>query len=190
MTIPEEAQSINVGVQLDGKIADTYYLANPVLAVGDAIGGPGHYTKPSETFIPIVHISPYAWINARVTFPATKTGDTYGLTMDPYAETGGKIAPTVGQAWGQLEGINSGEVQRATGYVRLMAWFDRAAAPERSGSFLAQYVADVKSFSSMDFPLNAFDKTPDMLGTASIQTGVASDSWWNVSLEFDRFLLK
>ena len=190
MTIPDDAKSIDVGVRLDGATGDTYYLANPVFAVGGAIGGPGNYTKPSETFIPIVHISPYAWINARVTFPATNAGGVYGLTMDPYAETGGKIAPTVGQAWGQLEGINSGEVQRATGYVRLMAWFDHVTAPERSGSFLAQYVADVKSFSYMDFPLNSFDRMPDMLGTASIQTGVASDSWWNVSLEFDRFLLK
>ncbi len=190
MTIPEDVKTIDVGVQLEGEIGDTYYLANPVFAVGGAIGGPGNYTKPTETFVPIVHISPYAWINARVTFPAARTGGVYGLTMDPYAETGGKIAPTVGQAWGQLEGINSGDVQRATGYVRLMAWFDRVSALERSGSFLPQYVADVKSFSYMDFPLNSFDRTPDMLGTTSIQTGVASDSWWNVSLEFDRFLLK
>ena len=189
ITVPAGSTYLNVGVQFNGNAGDTYYLANPVFTVGSAIGGVANYTKPRELFTPIVHVSPITWVNAGFTFPATPTGGVYGFTMDPYAETGGQIAPTVGHAWGQLEGIDGGTVQVNTGYVRVLAWYDRVAAPERSGSFLPQYVAAVKSFSYMDFPLNTYDDTPAMRGTASVQTGVASDHWSNVSLEFDQFLL-
>jgi hypothetical protein len=65
-----------------------------------------------------------------------------------------------------------------------MAWYDREAAPERSGGFLAQYAADVKSFS------NSFDMPFDGTGHAVLVSGVADDSWYNVSLEFDGFYLQ
>jgi hypothetical protein len=84
-----------------------------------------------------------------------------------------------------MEGINSGTVVTGSAYVRVMAWFDRGAAPEKSGSFLPQYVANVKSFSYMDFPLDQTDATPDQLGTGIYSSSLASDAWTNVSEEID-----
>jgi hypothetical protein len=69
--------------------------------------------------------------------------------------------------------------------VRVMAWYDRGAAPAKSGSFLPQYVSNVKSFASMDFPLNQTDTAPDILGTGIYASNVTSDSWTNVSEEID-----
>ena len=190
ITVPDQPTHLDIGVQLDGAAGDTYYLADPVLAVGAVIGGHENYTKPHELLTPVVHVSPITWINRAVTFPATLRKGRFGFTVDAYAETGGQVAPTVGHAWGQLEGIDNGPVQAGTGDVRVIAWYDRATPPTLSGSFLAQYVAGIKSFSTMDFPFNTRDLDPALRGTASIQTGVASDHWYNLSLEFDRFELK
>ncbi len=84
-----------------------------------------------------------------------------------------------------MEGINSGSVVTGSAYVRVMAWFDRGAAPEKSGSFLPHYVSNVKSFAYMDFPLNQTDATPDLLGTGIYASNVTSDRWANVSEEID-----
>ena len=112
-------------------------------------------------------------------------------------------------ARGQLEGFDLGAPQTVTGYTRLMAWYDRLAAPERSGSFLPQYPSQTnctfpaarsapsaictqqapKSYMFMDMPLNQYDIGPGIMGTAVITSGVAGDTWNNVALEFDEFLL-
>jgi len=179
-TVPADAISFAAGLYLDGAAGDTYYIADPVLTVGTAIGV-DNYIKPQETFIPVVHISPISWINANIVFPSTK--DARANSFDVYAETGGQVAPTVRHAFGELEGIDGGAVQVNSGLSRVIAFFDRDTAPTKSGSFLPQYVAGVKSFGPLDLPL-------DGTGHAVYVTGVAGDSWSNVSLEMDGFFLQ
>ncbi len=188
--VPVAATYLDVGVELDGAAADTYYFVDPVLAVGNRIGGVTMYQKPQgEILIPQVHISPSGWINASITFPAAAAAYCGSMVTcfehDLYAETGGAIAPTVGKCHGELEGIDAGPVVTGSAFVRVMAWYDRATAPEKSGSFLAQYVANVKSFAYIDFALNQTDTTPDLLGTGIFASSVASDTWTNVSEEID-----
>ena len=84
-----------------------------------------------------------------------------------------------------MEGINAGAVVSGGAYVRVMAWFDRGAAPQKSARFLSQYVSNVKSFAYMDFSLNQADTTPDLLGIGTYASNIASDSWSNVSEEID-----
>jgi hypothetical protein len=192
--VPVATTYLMLGVQLNGAASDTYYFVNPVLAIGTAIGGVGYYQKPQgEILIPQVHISPYGWINASITFPAVAApfcgSQVTCFEHDLYAETGGTIAPTVAKCHGQMEGIDAGAVVTGGGYVRLMAWFDRGAAPEKSGSFLAQYVSNVKSFAYMDFALDQTDPTPDLLGTGIYASNVPSDQWGNVSEEIDWCIL-
>ncbi len=189
-TVPAATTYFYIGVQLNGAASDTYYFANPVLAIGSFIGGVKYYQKPQgEILIPQVHISPFGWINAGITFPASAASfcgsQVTCFEHDLYAETGGIIAPTVAKCHGQMEGINSGSVVTGSAYVRVMAWFDRGAAPEKSGSFLPHYVSNVKSFAYMDFPLNQTDATPDLLGTGIYASNVTSDRWANVSEEID-----
>lgn len=188
--VPMGATFFYVGARLDGAASDTYYFVNPVFAVGNSIGGVKNYQKPeNEILIPQVHISPYGWINAEIRFPASPAPycGTF-LTCfehDLYAETGGAIAPTVTKCHGQMEGINARPVVTGSPFVRLMAWYDRSFAPEKSGSFLSQYAANVKSFAYMDFPLNQTDPSPDILGTGIYTSTVVSDVWSNVSEEID-----
>lgn len=193
VAVPAAATYLYIGVELQGALADSYYFVNPTLVLGNLIGGVQNYMRPrSEVLIPKVHISPYGWINTAVTFPATAPSYCAGslcVERDFYAETGGNVAPSVCKARGQLEGINSGVVQVSTGDVRVMAWFDRWAAPQKSGSFLPQYVQSVKSFMFMDFPLNLTDNTPESQGTGVYVSNVASDAWSNISEELDEFLL-
>ncbi len=182
---------VYVGVDLQGATNDTYYFSNPVLALGGSVGGAQNYVKPHERLFPTVHMSPYGWVDRTIVFPTVLNNAAYQFTMDPYAETGGGIAPTVQQAWGQLEGIDDGAVQVGTGSTRSMAWFDRfQAGPIHSGSFLSQYVQNVKSYSYMYYPLNTYDATPDMVGTGAFATNLPGDTWTNVSLEFDEFDLR
>lgn len=193
-SVPAATTYFYVGVQLNGATSDTYYFVNPVLAIGNVIGGVKYYQKPQgEILIPQVHISPFGWINANITFPASAASYCGPFPTcfehDLYAESGGIIAPTVTKCHGQMEGIDSGSVVSGSGSVRVMAWYDRAAAPEKSGSFLPQYVSNVKSFAYMDFPLNQTDTTPDLLGTGIYASNVASDTWTNVSEEIDWCIL-
>jgi len=191
--VPAAATYLYIGVQLTGASGDAYFFTNPVLTIGGYIGGVGYYSRPpNELIIPRVHMSPYGWVNGALAFPAVAPsycGTYYCFEHDLYAETGGNIAPSVCKARGQLEGINNGVVAVGTGNVRVMAYLDRATAPEKSGSFLPQYVQNVKSFSYMDFPLDQTDTGADYQGTGIYLTGIASDSWSNVSEEIDEFLL-
>ena len=194
VNIPEAATYVYAEVQLNGSVGDTYYFADPVLTVGRKIGGVTSYTKPQEDFIPIVHVKAKSWINSTIIFPSF-AGDgpstcRYGFTIDPYADTGGAIAPTVAEARGQAEGLNKGHVIAGGAAVRIIAWYDRASAPDRSGSFVPQYVQNVKSFAYMNMPLNATDTSSDLRGSAFICSNVASDTWDNVSLEYDEFSLR
>lgn len=193
-TVPAATSYFHVGVQLNGAASDTYYFVNPVLAIGNMIGGVQYYQKPQgEILIPQVHISPLGWIDARIAFPAS-AAEYCGpfptcFEHDLYAESGGIIAPTVVKCHGQMEGINPGPVVSGSGHVRVMAWYDRAAAPEKSGSFLSHTVSNVKSFAFMDFPLNQTDTTPDLLGTGIYASNLVSDTWVNVSEEVDWCML-
>jgi len=192
-TVPANTTYLYIWVNLTGASGDAYYFVNPVLAMGNYIGGVEYYARPrNEVLIPKVHISPYGWINATVTFPATAPSYCNSflcIERDFYAETGGNVAPSVCKARGQLEGINSGAVVTSSGDVRVMAWFDHPNPTQKSGSFLPQYVQSVKSFMFMDFPLNLTDNTADEQGTGVYVTNVASDTWSNVSEELDEFLL-
>ncbi len=181
--VPNTATSLSVGVRLLGRARDTYYFAEPVLTVGTAIG-PGNYTRPREIFTPVVHISPPQWINAEIKFPTrADPNGTYRNTFDIYAETAGAVAPSVRHAFGQIEGINTGAVQVNTGVIRAIAFFDQPIPPTKGGSFLPQYVAGVKSFASLDMPL-------DHNGESVYYSGMPGDVWTNVSMEFDWFILE
>jgi len=201
-SVPANATFLFAGVDMDGTIGDTFFFCNPILTIGRAIGGVTRYVKPAnEILVPKVHITPLGpWNGARdegrIVFPTSTVvrgnlGNWYGFYHDPYAESGGQVAPTVAYIWGQLEGINAGPVQVGTAQVRGMMWYDRSAAtpPGHSGSFLPHYVANVKSFTSMDMPLNQADPGYDLRGTGIFQTGVPGDTWTNVALEYDMFLL-
>jgi len=190
------------GVDMNGTSGDAYYFCDPILTMGSSIGGVQDYIKPyNEILVPKVHVTPLGPWNGtnnsgNITFPTTTTvqgnsGNWYGFYHDPFAETGGQVAPTVAHIWGQLEGIDTGAVQTGTGQVRAMMWYDRSAAtpPGHSGTFLPQYVANVKSFASISMPLNQADQTYDLRGTGIFQTGVSGDAWTNVALEYDMFLL-
>jgi hypothetical protein len=199
-TIPAKAEFFHAGVRMTGAAGDVYYFCNPILTLGSRIGGVQNYLKPPhELLIPKVHITPLGPWNGsidagNVTFPTTTAvkgniGDWYGFYHDPYAETGGRVAPTVTMIWGQLEGLNRGDVRSATAQVRGMMWYDRSSAPARSGGYLPLYVSNVKSFTSIELPLNQTDRTLDVRGTGIFQSGVPGDDWTNVALEYDRFLL-
>jgi hypothetical protein len=199
-TISPRADFLYAGVKMTGVAGDVYYFCNPVLTLGARIGGVQNYLKPvNELLIPKVHITPLGpWngsINAgNVTFPTGtevkgNMGAWYGFYHDPYAETGGRVAPTVAMIWGQLEGLNRGDVRPGVAQVRGMMWYDRSSAPARSGGYLPLYVSNVKSFTSMELPLNQTDRTFDVRGTGILQSGVPGDAWTNVALEYDRFLL-
>jgi hypothetical protein len=193
-TVPANATYLYIGVQLNGAANDAYYFADPVLAIGSFIGGPQNYQKPrNEILIPTVHISPFGWINGTVTYSASTASYCGSLTVcfehDPYAESGGIVAPTVQKIHGQLEGWDCGAAQLTTGYVRVLAWYDRGAAPEKSGSFLGQTLPCLKGFSYMDMPLNQYVSTLDVQGTGIFASNIVSDQWQNVSLEYDWFIL-
>jgi len=221
--IPINATYLFAGMSLTGVTNDSYFFVDPVLTHGSYIGGVKNYVKPTEILIPRVHISPIGWVNASITQPTSACPNLggYCFTHDPFAETGGQVSPTVVKIHGQLEGYDTGAVQTQTGIVRVMAWYDRSAAPEKSGSFLMQLPQScslntatttvdkggvqnaatvltsaslncqaVKSFSFMDIPLNQFDLTADMQGTTIIQSGISADSWANISLEYDDFILQ
>lgn len=201
-TVPANASFVFAGIDMNGRAGDAYFLCDPVLTTEASIGGVQNYLKPpNEVLIPKVHLTPLGpWNGAigsgTITFPGTtavkgNAGNWYGFYHDPFAETGGQVAPTVAQIWGQLEGIDSGAVQAGTGQVRGMMWYDRSEAtpPGHSGSFMPQYVANVKSFASMAMPLNQADRTYDLRGTGIFQTGISGDVWSNVALEYDMFLL-
>ena len=132
-------------------------------------------------------------MNGGFSFPSSSAsycgGQVTCFEHDPYAETGGIVATTVQNIHGQNEGWDCGAVVLNSGFVRVMAWFDRLQAPEKSGSFLPQYVACAKSFSYMDMPLNQYVNTLDLQGTGAFVSNVVSDTWANVSLEYDRFIL-
>jgi hypothetical protein len=194
VTVPANTTYFQAGVSLDGLANDSYFFSNPVLAIGDTIGGPQFYQKPrNEILLPRVHTSPAGWINASVTFPSTTAtycgGYPYCFERDFYAETGGAVAMTVRKIHGQLEGFNCGVVATSTGVVRVMAFYNSGFAPSISGSFLPQYVRCVKSFSYMDYPLNQKSDAADITGTGIFTTGIAGDAWQNVSEELDWFIL-
>lgn len=212
-SIPANASYFYIGMQLDGVKSDTYYFENPVLTIGSAIGGVHNYIKPQETLIPIVHISPLTMVNAVIKFPSTQPPPPnvgYSFVFDPFADTGGQIAPTVIKAKGQLEGWNAGAPVPDSGLTRVIAWYDRSSAPGKGGSFLLQLPSQtncsftsnnpvrtascaqrpVKSYMYMDMPFNHTDTTADIQGTGVLTSAIANDTWANVSLEFDEFLLQ
>jgi hypothetical protein len=194
-TVPANVTSFAAGISFLGAVNDAYYVVDPVLAIGSYIGGVKNYQKPkNEIIIPTVHVAsnPF-WINQTVTFSANQQtcGNYFGFcfTFDPYAETGGVVAPSVLKAHGQLEGYDAGTVQTGTGYVRVMAYWNQGGAPEISGSFMGQHVANVKEFTFMDFPFLQ-NATADWQGTGFFSSGLANDTWSNVSFELDDFVLQ
>jgi hypothetical protein len=182
--VPADATFIQVGVYFDGAAGDTYYVANPVLAFAPSIGV-NNYAKPAEVLTPINGVVPITWNSARIRFPRTQDNAPgyYDIKFDAYAETGGQIAPTVVNTEGQLEGLDAGVVRGATGAVRAIAFRNSPKAPIVVGGVMAQTVADVKSFATMNVTFG-----PD--GYAWVNTGAPGDTWSNVAVEFDRFFLQ
>ena len=182
--VPMDATEVSAGVVFDGNINDVYYVANPVLALGDAIG-PNNYVKPTtEIVIPRVKLTPTTWNNATLTFPGPKVGSHgYGFCWDVYAETGGEIAPTVASVSAALEGIDDNPVVTKSGVVRAIAFRSNVAAPTIYSEILGQQAAGVKAFAA---PTIVLDGT----GRAWVYSGIASDSWRNVSMDMNLFFLK
>jgi hypothetical protein len=190
--VPANASLFQVGLYFDGAAGDTYYVSNPVLAFGATIGV-NNYAKPRETLAPLNGIVPMTWNAADIVFPLVAVYSPphhYDIVFDAYAETGGQIAPSVVNTEGQLEGRDDGAVQTGTGFVRAIGFRNNAVAPITVGGIMAQTVAGVKSFTTMNITLGAgpYRSTPG--GFAWANSAVAGDSWRNVALEFDRFFLQ
>jgi hypothetical protein len=167
----------------DGDPGATFYVCDPVLAMADAIGF-DNYVKPAEWLTPVVHISPITWIDAAIVFPRTPDqAGVLSLTFDAYAETGGAIAPGVALMTGAIEGIDSNPVVLGASGSRAIAWRDNMRDPIRLGPILGQYGVALKSFGPVSIPLD-----PD--ARARYFTAVPGDSWYNVSMDLDLFLLR
>jgi len=182
--VPQDATFIQAGAYFNGALNDVYYAANPVLTIGTTIGS-FNYVKPREdAFIPLVKVEPAPYINASITFPSSGAipGLGYYYDEDMHAATGMQVAPTVKVLKGNQEGINTNAVQTGTGGSRLIAWSDKSADPIKLGNFLPQYATNVKSFSPARIVL-------DGNGKCVAVDGIASDSWTNVSIDFDEFVL-
>lgn len=134
-TVNSAATFLNVGLRFKGSIGDTYYVANPVLAVTtpNAVIGPKQYIKPREMLIPVVHISP--WINLAMTFPAIATiSDQFMNMFDLYADSGSKIARTVLRSEGCIEGVNYGNLYIVDGPRRIIGFADNNSSPVKYGA--------------------------------------------------------
>jgi hypothetical protein len=182
--VPLDATEVSAGVVFDGQVDDVYYVANPVLTFGTAIGV-NNYLKPTtEIVIPRVKLTPITWNNAVVTFPRSPgAGEGYGFSWDVYAETGGGIAPTVAAVGVALEGIDDNPVVANSGVVRSIAFRSAVTAPTLYSEILGQTVAGVKSFAGPTITL-------DGTGRAWAYSGVAADSWRNVSMDMGSYVLK
>jgi hypothetical protein len=181
--VPADATTLSAGVVFEGEPGGTFYVCDPVLAMADAIGF-DNYLKPAEWLTPVSHISPITWVDAAITFPLTPDqAGLLSLTFDAYAETGGAIAPGVAQMNGSIEGIDSSPVILGALGSRVIAWRDNARDPIRLGPILGQYGVALKSFGGVSIPLD-----PD--ARARYFTAVPGDSWSNVSMDLDLFLLR
>ena len=179
--VPSDASSLSVGVELDGAEGDTYYVTDPVLTVGTVIGV-DNYVKPAETFIPIVHVSP--WINATLQFqPARDAVAPPYCLFDLYAESGGQVAPTVKMAEGAIEGVNDNPVTLGTGSVRAISFTSSPFAPNLFSPILGQPAKGLKAFGPLAIPFDA-------QGRAWFTSGVIGDTWYNVSIDLGTFLLQ
>jgi hypothetical protein len=179
ITVPINADILYAGIRFNGASGDTYYVCNPVFTVGSSIGS-GMYTKPQETFLPVVHLSP--WINASITFPSSAVGGLYYWPFDLYADTGGAVARTVPRAEGCNEGINDNALVTSGDQRRLIGFADRATGPIKLGPFMPHIAAGAKSYASADIPL--------IDGSAVVFSGFSGDSWSNIALDLDKFYLQ
>lgn len=181
--VPEDASRLSVGLLFEGAPDTIFFVSDPVLAFGSAIGF-DNYVKPTEWLIPVVHISPITWIDAAVNFPEIPdAAGLFSVMFDAYAETGGAITPGVAQMTGSIEGIDSNPLVLGASGSRVIAWRDSERDPVRLGPIMGQVGVAVKSFAAVSIPL-------DPKARAGYFTGVAGDSWSNVSMDLDLFLLR
>lgn len=181
---PMDATEVSAGIVFDGQIDDVYYVANPVLTFGTAIGVNAYFKPTTEILVPRVKLTPITWNNAELNFPRSPdAGGGYGFSWDVYAETGGGIAPTVAGVGVALEGIDDKPVVANSGVVRSIAFRSAVTAPTIYSEILGQTVAGVKSFAG---PMITLDGT----GRAWAYSGVAADRWRNVSMDMEFYLLK
>ena len=117
--VPSDATYCYVDVEFNGNARDTYYVTQPMAALGRYIG-PWNYSQPKgEYFIPIVHGQFYSFINTSPHLPSGIDGLGKGNDTDlqgsdngahktfpiaPYPETNGIIAPTVKELVVKIEG--------------------------------------------------------------------------------------
>jgi hypothetical protein len=183
LAIPADPAEVSAGVAFEGAPGDVYYLANPVLAFGEAIGV-NNYQKPAgEVLIPVVKLTPATWENAVLQFPsAPLAGGGFGFVFDAYAETGGGIAPTVARLDIALEGIDALPVMVGSGTPRVIAIRSALTAPTLYAPILGQAARDVKAFGGGTVTL-------DSQGRAVVYSGAAEDRWTNVSMDINGYLL-
>jgi hypothetical protein len=181
--VPDDASEVSVGVQFEGAPGDIFYMANPVVAFASTIGA-DNYVKPmSEVVIPVVKLTPATWYDASIRFPtAVDKGGTHGFTFDAYAETGGGVAPTVARLDVALEGVDRNPVGVGPDGGRVIAFRSAQAPPTKYAAIMAQYATDVKSFAGPTITL-------DGSGRAFVY-GAPGDSWYNVSMDINGYLLK
>jgi len=177
-TIPADATYANVGIELNGANGDAYCLCNPVVALGTFIGA-YNYSKPYESFLPVVKVEP--WVNAGVTFDAAPfvVGRGVSYPVDLFADSEGRIAPTVKAMYGNWEGINGNAELIGSTRSRTFGLWQRATDPTLIGFIAGQQVTDRKLYSHAQIFVDD--------GWCQATSYQESDSWYNISLDIDKF---
>jgi len=107
--ISSSAGYVTFAVELLGNSSDVYYVNQPMGGFGAYIGENGYSQPENEILIPTIKSNPIPYVGASFTFStvADATGTTYGWNINFYAETQGKITPTIKAIGLQIEGINA-----------------------------------------------------------------------------------
>ncbi len=195
VVVPSNATYFDVGVEFNGSRYDTYYLARPVIAMAPRIGagpsGLGNYIKPRESIRTISSIEPWIAVGTNtppLVFPTATTSLIpvaalgYSFYVNFYADSGGAMAKTIRTAHGRIEGVNDSAPADYPGNAPIMGWIDSPTAPARVGCILPHYVAKKKDFALLDLGLTD--------GVAYCVSGLSADSWYNVSIDLDTFVLE
>ncbi|MDE2227293.1 MAG: hypothetical protein KGJ89_05070 [Patescibacteria group bacterium] len=181
-TVPSDATTLSLGINFAGNNADVYYVSQPMGAIGSYLGSGNYCPRLKEILIPIVKYTPLSYNGASVSFPASADGaGTYSFNFKVEPETNGCIAPTVKLINITFEGVNSNAAV-AGASPRLFAMRDVAAPPIKYGPIMGQTVSNMKSFITGQVQLST-------VGQAVFYSGVASDSWYNVSIDINGYVL-
>ena len=183
--IPANATSVSVGIAFNGSISDVAYIGQCISLANCPYIGPNNYYPPvRELLIPVVKISPISWNGASITFPSTAdAAGTYSFGFQVDAETNGAIMPTVRKLQFQIEGVNSNAASTGT-TSRVIAFRDDVSPPIKYAVIMGQQVADVKTFANGEWTMN-----PGQVNNGIVYGTIASDSWFNVSIDISGITL-